>query len=224
MIPVMIVPVLGRYDLLHRLLGTIDEEVGEILIIDNGDELRPADLATYPNVRLVSSPSNLGIATSWNLGIKMHPRASGWVILGADVWFKPGRLGLWFSRTAADQITTGANPPWACFHLGREVVERVGLFCERFHPAYFEDNDMERRAVAAGVKIFHPAVEIGHDNSAVLMSSPELQERNQRTFARNHETYLRRWDGLGEGEVPAHEDWDLAERCAISWDDNGDTG
>jgi GT2 family glycosyltransferase len=214
----MIVPVLGRYDLLHRLLGTIDEEVGEILIIDNGDELRPADLAIYPNVRLVSSPSNLGIATSWNLGIKMYPRASGWVILGADVWFKPGRLGLWFSRTAADQITTGANPPWACFHLGREVVERVGLFCERFHPAYFEDNDMERRAVAAGVKIFHPAVEIGHDNSAVLMSSPELQERNRATFVKNQAVLSERWDGLKPGDVPPFEDWSLGERCDYSWD------
>ena len=218
MIPVMIVPVLGRYDLLHRLLGTIDEEVGEILIVDNGDELRPADVATYPNVRLVSSPSNLGIATSWNLGIKMYPRASGWVILGADVWFKPGRLGLWFSRTAADQITTGANPPWACFHLGREVVERVGLFCERFHPAYFEDNDYEQRAVAARVKIFHPAVEIGHDNSAVLMSSPDLQERNRHTFLKNQAVLGERWDGLKPGEVPPFQDWSLGERCDYSWD------
>jgi hypothetical protein len=58
----------------------------------------------------------------------------------------------------------------------------------------------------------------------VLMSSPDLQERNRRTFARNHETYQRRWDGLADGEVPAHEDWDLAERCALSWDDDNDTG
>lgn len=218
MIPVMIIPVLGRYDLLHRLLGTIDEEVGEILIIDNGNELKRADLPADMPIRLVSSPSNLGIATSWNLGIKMYPRASGWVILGGDIWFQPGRLGLWFSRTREDQITTGANPPWACFHLGRQVVERVGLFCERFHPAYFEDNDYERRAVAAGVKIFHPAVEIGHDNSAVLMSSPELQERNGHTFAKNQAVLAERWDGLHPGEVPADEDWSLRERCAYSWD------
>jgi GT2 family glycosyltransferase len=42
------------------------------------------------------------------------------------------------------------NLEWACAWIGSEVVKDVGLFCEAFHPAYFEDNDYERRAVRLG--------------------------------------------------------------------------
>ena len=82
----------------------------------------------------------------------------------------------------------------------------------------FEDNDYEQRAVAAGVKMFHPAVDIGHDNSAVLMSSPELQERNRATFVKNQAVLAERWDGLKSGQVPPFQDWSLGERCDYSWD------
>ena len=38
MIPVLIIPVLNRYDLLDDNLNTIDYPIGEILIINNGKE------------------------------------------------------------------------------------------------------------------------------------------------------------------------------------------
>lgn len=224
MIPNIIIPILGRYDLLDRCLASIDCEVGEIIIIDNGDELTSEALLPYDGkLRIIRSPSNLGIATSWNLGIKMLPRDSGWIIIGADVYFEPGHLAAWYSDARKDQILLGGNPPWCCIHIGREVVERVGLFCERFHPAYFEDNDYQKRAEIAGVTCYHSPIPIGHDNSAVLNSSEDLQRRNQRTYEKNHQTFQRRWHGLAEGETPVVEEWDLLERCEYSWDDAGDT-
>ena len=79
MLPNLIVPVLNRYDLLQRMLDSIDFPVRDMLIIDNGGEL---DTVAFPkpvlNSHVLSMPSNLGVAGSWNLGIKLFPHDSVW--------------------------------------------------------------------------------------------------------------------------------------------------
>ena len=61
MIPNLIIPVLNRYDLLQRLLDSIDFPIGDLLIIDNGgqvQELRFPDFVL--NSHILPLPSNLG--------------------------------------------------------------------------------------------------------------------------------------------------------------------
>jgi GT2 family glycosyltransferase len=100
------------------------------------------------------------------------------------------------------------------FSVGDEALSAVGLFDEALHPAYFEDNDMKRRAEHFGVPIRKVSAPIGHDNSSTIKSDNRLHGLNAATFVRNQDYY--------QGKV-AREDfgpggWDLGRRRLNSWD------
>ena len=77
MIPVLIVPVLNRPELLHAMLDSIDHPVDKVVVIDNGDVVKSLPyLEHVERAHLVKSPTNLGVPVSWNLGIRMLPFAT----------------------------------------------------------------------------------------------------------------------------------------------------
>lgn len=216
MIPALIVPVLNRPDLLERLLASIHYEVGDLLVIDNGNVVK--SLPHIPGVHrshLIKSPTNLGVPASWNLGIKMLPFATYWMIVNSDAFFPRTSMNRLAAAYRYDALVlSGASPPWACFMIGQQVVSKVGLFDEGIHPAYAEDDDMARRCTYHGFPIVHSGIAVGHDNSSTINSDPELRRKNDRTFGANIEYYrdkVRRGD-FSEGR------WSLATRRALSWD------
>ena len=217
MVPVVIIPVLNRYDLLERCIDSLDYPIEKLIVIDNGGKIAEDCLVMPRNSKhderfILDMPSNLGVATSWNLGIKMTPFASGWILLNSDAWFAPGELEKFWNGCVSDEIHLGGNPPWACAWIGSEVVKDVGLFCEAFHPAYFEDNDYERRAVRLGKQITRTQAIINHDNSSTLLADVAYQEKNAATFHANHELFKLRNARLDAGQ------WDLQRRLDLSWD------
>ncbi len=216
-IPVVIIPVLNRYDLLERCIDSLDYPVEKIIIIDNGGGIERDCLMMPRNSRhgktyIYDMPSNLGVATSWNFGIKMTPFASGWILLNSDAWFEPDALERFWNGCFYDQIHLGGTPPWACAWIGREVVKDVGLFCEAFHPAYFEDNDYERRAVRLGTTITKSEATIHHFNSSTLLSDVSYQVKNGVSYRANLELFKLRNARLDAGQ------WDLQRRLDLSWD------
>ncbi len=216
-IPVIVIPVLNRYDLLERCLDSIDYPVEKIIIIDNGGKIEEDCLVLPRNSKhektyIYDMPSNLGVATSWNLGIKMTPFAKGWIMLNSDAWFEPGALKKFYDECRCNEIHLGGEPPWACAWIGSEVVADVGLFCEAFHPAYFEDNDYERRAVRLGKTITTSDATIRHTNSSTLLSDVSYQVKNGASFKANHELFKLRNARLDAGQ------WDLQRRLDLSWD------
>jgi GT2 family glycosyltransferase len=113
----------------------------------------------------------------------------------------------------ADEIQLAGNPPWACAWIGSKVVRDIGLFCEAYHPAYFEDNDYERRAKHAGKKIWLVADEvIEHVNSATLQADETFKGKNVSSFTANNELNKMRNASFDEGH------WDLQRRIDLSWD------
>ena len=217
MIPVVIIPVLNRYDLLERCIDSLDFPVDKIIIIDNGGRIEEDCLMMPRNSRhgktyTLDMPSNLGVASSWNLGIKMTPFASGWILLNSDAWFMPNKLEQFWEQCYPNEIHLTGSPEWACAWIGSEVVKDVGLFCEGFHPAYFEDNDFERRAVRLGVNIRRSQDIIMHDNSSTLLSDVSFQGKNSRTFESNLQLFKLRNARLDAGQ------WDLQRRLDLSWD------
>jgi GT2 family glycosyltransferase len=179
MIPNLIIPVLNRYDLLERMLGSIDYPVYELLIVDNGGELeRIRYNDNIINVNILNMPSNLGVAASWNLGIKLFPHHDRWFFASNDMVYLPGALqGL--SEARRDEITlSDMFPFWHTFSVGEEVVRRVGLFDEALYPAYFEDNDYERRAVHKNVHIRSVSIPTQHENSSTIGADRGLREKN----------------------------------------------
>jgi len=217
MIPVLIVPILTGPELLVRMLGSIDVEIGHLVIIDNGnavgDEVHRAAFDCAERMSVIRMPANLGVAGSWNLGIKATPFASSWLIVNHDVQFGPGMLGQFATMAAPDSLVLTDGPqPWCCFAIGEDVVSAVGLFDEALHPAYYEDTDYERRANAAGVGIVRLEGPLRHDNSSTLASGYAAQ--NAWSYGSNAAYY---------GDKVAAEDftagaWSLKRRRANTWD------
>ena len=183
----LIVPVLNRYDLLQRMLDSVDVPVEHLLVIDNGtgSELTFSDY--FKKVTVLDLPANQGVAGSWNLGIKSFPFAHRWFIASNDVVFEQGALEM-LSKARRDEITlTGDAPHWQAFALGDEAVSNIGLFDESLFPAYFEDNDFMRRAEFAGVNIRRLDLKIRHDNSSTIKAG--YQDKNAKTYASNQRYY-----------------------------------
>ena len=214
MIPVLIIPVLNRFDLLDEALKSIDYPIGEILIINNNrenDYTPPLDI----KARVLNLPSNLGISGSWNLGIKLYPHVDYWLFSSADTSFRPDELQK-FNKFSSPNHFIKSNAHYSCFSLGSKIVEDVGLFDEYIYPAYFEDNDYDDRMVNAGYSdlILCPGIQVDdHGGSQTIKSDEKLMNRNNETFNKNGE-YYREKKRSGDYTVKG---WDLTRRRENEW-------
>lgn len=106
-----------------------------------------------------------------------------------------------------------AAPDFSCFLLPTPTIEalaihearsgakispwQLGLFDERFDPAYFEDGDYHIRLHQAGIGAFaDPGALFRHDCSLTIRTNPEIARLNQETFRRNADLYAQKWGGL----------------------------
>ena len=216
MIETIIIPVLNRYDLLADTLASIGD-AGDVIIIDNGDAISGEAVkeATRLGARIISSPSNLGVATSWNLGIKMTPHSNGWLLLNSDARFVADGYDRFAAMTRDYDVVQAGVPPWCCTWISERAIERVGLFCERFYPAYMEDVDWEKRARFLNIEFAYADACVEHDNSSTINSDLEFAEQNRRTHAANHAYFVYRW-AHADG-IPADAEWRLSTRRAQAW-------
>jgi GT2 family glycosyltransferase len=216
MIPNLIVPVLNRYDLLQRMLSSIDYPIRHLFIIDNGDG--PTEVLQIPDwVREVTyspMPSNLGVAASWNLGIKTFPHHNRWFFSSSDMYYQKGALEK-LSTALTTELTLCDMPPYfQTFVIGEKVIEKVGIFDEIYYPAYFEDNDFLRRLDNASIPVTKISLPIGHDNSSTINSDPKLLSLNGQTFATNRDIYRHKQEA-GDFSIYG---WSLSARRLNSWD------
>ena len=215
-IPVMIVPTLNGHDRLQDMLESIDYPIDQVIVVDNGGTkhqwVKPDWVDTLDVIRL---PSNLGVAGSWNLGIKSSPFAPYWLIVNDDVTFAPDSLARFaYEGEHVGTISLCADvSPWCAFTLGDSVVDSVGLFDEVYYPAYFEDTDYAHRVMEfmGEDAIYHTDIAVSHVNSATINSG--FIEANHRTYLANQEMYANKvnrsnFDLIG---------WDLAFRRANDW-------
>lgn len=216
MIPSLIVPILTGTATLYAMLATIDYPVGDLVVIDNGAGVEPdriGDNGCIGRWHVITMPTNLGVASSWNLGIKATPFAPWWLIANYDILWNAGSLERLAAASGPDRVTLSAGvPPWCAFTIGEDVVERVGLFDEALHPAYFEDNDMARRCEAAGVEVRATDVTVTHHNSSTLQAG--YQVANAITYKANLDYYAAK----REAEDYSPGAWSLSRRRAQSWD------
>ena len=215
MIPVLIIPILNRYDLLDQNLETIDYPIGEILIINNGKENyvpKRVDL----NVRVLNLPSNLGMSASWNLGIKLYPHEQYWVYSSADTHWVPGSLEK-LNAVSGRKNLVMTTEAWSCFSLGEEVVRKVGLFDEFFYPIYFEDNDYYERMMLSSVKDGYIdsriEVNVPQGASQTIGSDVNLKKRNDETFEINKAYFNKKI----EEDFKVMGSWNIDRRRANEW-------
>ena len=215
MIPVLGFLTYSRFDLADRLLSSIDYPVKDLVIIDNSGKrtYEPKKPDLVERMWFIQVPHGLGYGGGLNLIVKTTPFAPYWVLLNDDSVLAPGAL-----KKIHDQVDTDAinflsiMPKWSGFVLGEGAVLKAGLFDERFHPIYFEDNDYERRLMAAGVKAKFIHAVLEHDNSSTLNSG--FHSQNDLTFHRNSQLFDKK---VAENDL-SQGFWDLAIRRANSWD------
>jgi GT2 family glycosyltransferase len=212
----MIVPVLARYDLLDRMIESINYPIKDLLIIDNGaktTDWSPTWNQWVSKIWHLKFPSNLGVPVSWNLGIKSVPMSDYWLIANFDIEWGGDSLKLFAEQSSADKLLlSNGSPEWCAFSIGSKVVEKVGLFDESFVPAYFEDTDYRRRADFLGVNVESSFIPVAHDNSSTLKAG--FQRQNDLSFAANAD-YMSdkvKTQNFTEGK------WDIKRRRQLGWD------
>jgi hypothetical protein len=169
MIPVLSIPVLNRYDLLDKNLELIDFPIKEILIVNNGKEdyhPKRKDL----NVRVLNLPSNLGMAGSWNLTIKLYPHEKFWLFSSADTHWIPGALEKFYKLSSPSKMIASTEG-FSCFSLGEDIVRKAGLFDEYFYPYMWEDSEYAERFES--IKKKNNYNNLGMDFHVIKVNTPE---------------------------------------------------
>jgi GT2 family glycosyltransferase len=215
-----VIPVLGfltysRFDLADRLLASIDYPVEHLVIVDNSGkrEFQPVKPEQVKNLWLIQVPFGLGYSGGLNLIVKTTPFAPYWVLVNDDTVFQPDALKKIAEQTDPTAINfLSIMPKWSGFVLGEGAVAKAGLFDERFHPIYFEDNDYERRLMAAGVQAKFINAELGHDNSSTLNSG--FHSQNDKTFQANQRLFQSK---VAENDLSSGE-WSLDIRRVNAWE------
>jgi GT2 family glycosyltransferase len=215
MLPNLVVPTLNRYDLLQNMFNSVDYPVKHLLVIDNGGRLGDVDVPDcVEQLTVLRMPSNLGVASSWNLGIKAFPFAPVWFIVSDDVTFHPGGLQTWHECSSPGRVTVSDRWPFfQIMSVGEQVVDRVGLFDEGLHPANFEDDDYEWRCGVAGFPVERANVPLDHVRQGTVFHS-DYAQKNEATYSLNEKHFVGKRDA---GDVSAGE-WSLSRRRLLSWD------
>jgi len=223
MIPVLGVPTLTRYDLLQRMLASVDEPVGQIIVVDNGGYC-PEPAGTH----VIHLPANLGVAAAWNLVLKATPRAPWWAIVNDDLTFAPGDLARLINAMSDESPRLATLDGFSAFGINRVALEIVGFFDENFHPAYCEDADYEYRCRLVGVPIVAVPAGLRHERSSTI-ALDRYRRQNDRTYPENVQYFKSKWGGpMRGGEVytapfngtGGPNDWNLDPRRLrdLSWE------
>jgi hypothetical protein len=198
------IPTLNRADLLKESLEDIAEKLNDLhhyIIIDNGNQKINIPAAIKDKTTIIRPESNVGVAASWNMILDesfYKHGATEVLILNDDIvlGYTETRLNNVLNKCPGYYLIVGGYY-WSSFFISREGYEKVGKFDEKFFPAYFEDNDYNRRLALIngdGVKrsfyinTFAPKVK---RNSMTIKKSPQLNKN----FDKNKKYYIEKWGG-----------------------------
>ena len=198
------------------MINSINYPIKDLVIINNGAkdyDYLPVWNQWVNKIWHLRMPSNLGVASSWNLGIKSTPMSDYWLISNFDVEWGGDSLKMFAELSSPDKLLlSNGAPNWCAFSIGWKIIDQVGLFDEGLHPAYFEDTDYERRIKALHLNLEHSFIPIAHDNSSTLKAG--YQRRNDQTFDDNSNYYNNK---VKCGDMSSGEWW-IRRRRKNSWD------
>lgn len=169
--------------------------------------------ATNDEVVLVDHRRNRGLSKSWNDGLLIS-RAEEYattIIFGDDCVFSHGDIKLIVETAVANPQThmvvcggynkaaksTVPNHAYSCFAITPAAIEKIGAFDQNFFPAYYEDNDYDRRAkLLEFTRVELPQTGVIHEGSGSLFKAgPELARQHSITFPACGAYYIRKWGG-----------------------------
>ena len=198
MIPVFVVPVLDRYDLLVGMENSVDEEVRRYYVVDNGGRYEIENKPFWEDRHICRPGANLGFSASINLAIKANLRAPWWFFSNDDMVYAPGDLAemarlMWAAEGPLAVFLE--NCGYAAFAINDQAIEAAGWFDENYHPAYCEDCDWDWRARLAGVWRTDMPSSSRHLASKTILGDINRRKSNDRTFPKNKKYHLSKWGG-----------------------------
>lgn len=213
-LPVLIIPVLNRYDLLDSLLDSVNYPIDNIFIVDNGGNYE----RKQDNLKILNMPINIGVSASWNLGIKCFPFAEYWTFTAIDVILRENTLKNTSMYSRKDLMMI-SNYGFNYFSIGHEFIEEVGLFDENYFPGYHEDVDFEKRARMLGVgnKIVYPDINVDlFDTTITVKSNKKYPLKKQKTDI-IHEKYMEKKFASSNWHMY---NWSIKLRRECDWDND----
>lgn len=198
----ILIPTINRKDLLSEALDfyTSNMPNTQIFIWDNGNQW----ISSYPKTWIFTSPTNLGVASSWNALIEIASSKGheNFLILNDDIILKCGEgvIERIIEKGKEENCFHRCRPfyNWSAYILRKSIYDKVGKFDENFKRCYFEDNDYEYRMRLASVPIryeddLNPEV---YRNSQSILKDPILSN-----FIDNREYFIKKWGGMPESET-----------------------
>jgi len=205
-LPLLGIPILNRFDLLERLLESLDHPVETLALVDNsggeGDlsvQLKALQQQGHPLIQRIEIAKpfrNIGVAASWNCILTSFNAASPALLANNDIQFTKGVIGRALQMQLSDKpffIPLLPKPQsYSAFLINHLCWNETGLFDEGFYPAYCEDlahqQQLDRHP---HVNILEPAdlqkemAELNNESSATITSEPRLNQLNQISFQLN---------------------------------------
>lgn len=176
-----------RYDLLDAFVASVlqgSRRPDKILLVDNGGQYD----RKHPEVEVFYQGPNLGVAASWNRLL----RAGVWIISNDDVLFRQHTFAEMAGALECGELFVNAGG-WMLFGQRPELTERVGLYDERFFPAYYEDTDYTMRLAEAGIPIRDDVLSepVHHVQWASAESVPKVNAICQKSY----QIFVDKWGG-----------------------------
>lgn len=219
----LIIPVYNQ--LMHTMqclesIQRLPDQVGDLVIIDNGSSDGTSEYLKGMNVRVITNMTNLGCAKAWNQGVRTSRGdvvgilnndivvTQGWLPAllsfmeqtGCDIVspaMREGPLDYELDRYAAEFTSTcraatrrGVLGP--CMFIRRAVFDSVGLFDEAFVYGGCEDIDFLWRAEEAGFTAAVTGSSFIHHFGMVTQRSIKRQMSNSYP-AQNLEYFEKKW-------------------------------
>ena len=201
------VPAYRKYDLLAKLIesalaGTMVPD--RIVVVDNGCGFNTKYHGPMDRVEVIRPGTNEGCAAGWNRILRSATDSSDEIILANDdIALRRDGIEMMIRQLRSDNgASVVRGHGFSLFCLTQQTWRRVGMFDERFWPAYLEDKDYKYRLSLASVPL-PPKVAAAsrHSSSASLNTFTRLERLRFRfRYALNRLYFVSKWGGGPGGE------------------------
>jgi GT2 family glycosyltransferase len=190
------IPTINQFDYLQDNLDAINQYLPniQIYIYNNSIYNIVTKVRTYSNTKIMGSGTNIGVAAAWNIMLT-DMRANGFdyaLILNDDIVLSKDISHIYEFVSQKRQFARILND-WSVFLISLDTFSQIGLFDEKFYPAYFEDSDYNYRMKLAGISTDFPKILIPQTYrvSSSITKEPELNTK----FLENRKYYIDKWGG-----------------------------
>jgi hypothetical protein len=225
----ILMPVTGSPELVKAKINAIPD-LSKLIIVNNLDNPEVAELTQYAVAQGAEGyhfPYNLGLAATWNIGLRrMYEDDCTFVLIispsldigGSFQNVIDATMECFVEHNPIRVFPALATSALHCFAQGKRSVDELGYFDENFWPIYYEDTDYTRRhnvlyssnnmnEQTEKKTVFDLAMNDyikSTDASIALNSDPRLLSLYQHNSHRINEYYQRKWGGDHLSETFEH--------------------